>query len=242
MGKGRSQTKSRNDGRKPGSSGASIVLVPFVLAGSLLAATGCSDLFHTNTNNAAAPADPLLGSPSVKPLTQIPAPAPAAVSVLPPAPTGTAPLSTAALAANTPRPLDSSHDLRIGGPRGSSGSDAWAGQPPTSPGQAGGAVLQRPEMNVEPASRVEAVAPVSPASLPNTSSAPATIEQAQAQLKARGIVYQQSTFINETGQWEFRCALPSRQNPRTRRSYIGTGPDALSAMRAVLEQIDKDQP
>jgi hypothetical protein len=134
--------------------------------------------------------------------------------------------------------MDSGRDLRIGSPRGGSGSDAWAGQAVATTG-GGGAVLQRPEMAVEPASRTEPGPAASPTSLGNSGAL--TYEQLQAQLQARGVLYQQSTYVKETGQYEFRCSLPNRQNPRIRRTYIGKGGDAPSAMRAVLEQIDREQ-
>jgi hypothetical protein len=227
-------------GKDRGSSGAkecrnslpaAAICLPCLLTVCSLTLAGCTDFNH-NTN---APSDPLLGAP-VKPLTQIPAQAPAAqVAVLPPTPVANPTLSTAALAAATPPPLDSGHDLRIGSPR--TGSDAWAGQS-VAAGTGTGAVLQRPELVAEPVSRTPTT-PVAttPTSLGNSNGL--TIEQAM--LKARGAVYQQETFVNETGQWEFRCALPNPQNPRIRRTYVGRGPDSLSAIRVVLDQIDKDQ-
>ncbi len=203
-----------------------------------LAPVGCGDL---NRNTNANGVDPLLGGPPLRPVTQAAAPQPqspqAPAALLPPTPVGNATLSTAALAAGTPRPMDTGRDLRIGSPGGTPSSDAWASQPsPASP--PGSAVLQRPELTAQPASQTQPAPTVSPASMPSSSGL--TKEQAQAEFKARGVLYQQSTYVEESREWQFRCSLPSRQNPRIRHSYIGRGPDELSAMRAVLEQIDKE--
>src|SRR5262245_33925864 len=68
--------------------------------------------------------DPLLGGPPMRPASVAGGPpsAPAPVSVLPlPSSNGT--LSTATLAAGTPRPLDANQDLRIGAPIASAGAD-----------------------------------------------------------------------------------------------------------------------
>jgi hypothetical protein len=67
------------------------------------------------------------------------------------------------------------------------------------------------------------------------------MEQAWAQLKARGVLWQDLSMVAETGEWKFSCAIPNRQNPSIRRRYEATAGDSLAAIRAVLEQLDKDQ-
>jgi len=101
-------------------------------------------------------------------------------------------------------------------------------------------VLQHPQVVAEPASRSDPAPAATIASLPGGSGIN-SIEQAESQLAARGVVYEQWTFVKESGQGEFKCSLPNKQNPRLRRTYVGKGPDYLTAVRAVLEQIDKDQ-
>lgn len=223
-----------SNGRKVG------IVIPLAFALVTMSGleTGCSNLNrNTSTNNA----DPLLGGPGLKPTSAAAAPqASTPVAVLPtPAPSNGTP-STAVLAAATPLPMDSSRDLRIGNPASSPGSDAWAGQGITTAGGSSGAVLQHPQVVVEPASRSDPVPPATIASLPGGTGIN-SIEQAESQLTSRGVVYEQWTFVKESGQGEFKCSLPNKQNPRLRRTYVGKGPDYLTAVRAVLEQIDKDQ-
>jgi hypothetical protein len=59
-------------------------------------------------------------------------------------------------------------------------------------------------------------------------------------LAARGIIWQRlETGAN--GEWKFTCSVPNRQNPRVRRTYEARGTDPVTAVRAALDQIDKDQ-
>jgi hypothetical protein len=74
-------------------------------------------------------------------------------------------------------------------------------------------------------------------------SRPLTYEQAQALLSARGVTQQRLEAGAEPGQWKFSCAIPNRQNPHIRRVYEAQahGPDGLNAIRAVLDQIDRER-
>jgi hypothetical protein len=65
---------------------------------------------------------------------------------------------------------------------------------------------------------------------------PFTWEQAQDQLRARGVNYQE--LENRDGQWHFVCSVPNRQNPNLSRFYEATAGDDLSAVKAVLDRID----
>jgi hypothetical protein len=68
-----------------------------------------------------------------------------------------------------------------------------------------------------------------------------TYEQLQAQLVARGITWQRLERVE--AEWRFSCSIPSRQNPNLSRTYEAHSHDdsGLAAVRAALDQIDKDQ-
>lgn len=68
-----------------------------------------------------------------------------------------------------------------------------------------------------------------------------TFEQAKDELKARGAVWQRLEMVGETGEWKYSCSIPNRQNPRIRRTYEAKASEPIAAVRAVLEQIDKEQ-
>jgi hypothetical protein len=217
-----------------GKRGAGLVarLIGFLPFGCWLM-VGCSN-FGQQTSTGP---DPLLGGPPIKATAGMPAKTGGTVATLPaPIPENNPGLSNASLASITPlRGADSNRDLRIG----SNTSDPWArqnGPVPRSDGS--GAVLRGPEPVTEPvAHREEAVAtPVAQAS-----GRIATYEQAQAQLAARGVVWQRLENTTDKSEWQFSCSVPNRQNPRLRRTYQARAADHLSAIKAVLDQIDKDQ-
>jgi hypothetical protein len=47
--------------------------------------------------------------------------------------------------------------------------------------------------------------------------------------------------VGENGEWKYSCSIPTRQNPRIRRTYVASAGDPVGAIRAVIEQLDKDQ-
>lgn len=85
------------------------------------------------------------------------------------------------------------------------------------------------------------VAASGPVTAPFNGPRNSSYEQAQAQLAARGVIWQRLESAGDTGEWKFSCSIPSRQNPNIRRTYEGRARDALGAIQAVLEQMDKDQ-
>jgi hypothetical protein len=162
------------------------------------------------------------------------------VAALPP-PAANSNLSTAALAAGAPRPTDPGRDLRIGSSGGNAGIVGWARDNNVQSGMAqtpvgNGAVLRLPEPVTDPLPRPQLATVSNPGSLPAS-----TFEEVQAQIKARGVLWQQSVWVAETGEWKFSCSIPTRQNPRIRRTYEAKAGDAVAAIRAVLEQLDKEQ-
>ena len=193
--------------------------------------TGCSGF------NEALGNDPLLGGPPLRAAAAATAP-PGPVAALPP-PAANSTLSTAALAAGAPRPSDAAPDLRIGSSGPSTGNDGWGS--PSSTGQAAGgsgALLRPPEAITQPAPRQE-LATVSNPGAPRDRAI--TYEQAQEEMKKRGVLWQRLEMVAESGEWKYSCSIPNRQDPKLRRTYEARAADPVSAIRAVLEQLDKDQ-
>jgi hypothetical protein len=183
----------------------------------------------TSADKTAAP-DPLLGGSGIKPAVQTtsqPALGPSQTTSLPPLPPPDRSLSNAALASGVSRPFDDSRNLSIGG--GSQGADGWGQKPP----------LLRQPVAMQPEARRDP----GPASTPVSRQNPGllTLDQAKAELAARGVLWQKSEQNAETGSWRFSCAVPNRQNPRIHRTYEATASDEVSAIRGAIAQIDKEQ-
>ncbi len=201
----------------------------------LLASAGCNGL-----NQTTAGPDPLLGGPALKGSAQAKQAPANPTAVLPPWLAPSSATSNAALAAGVPlRAPDKDHDLRIGPAQGSGGSDGWAKQASATAADRAGAVLRPPEPIVEPAPRQEPNPGYKP--VPPATSRLSTVEEAKAQLAARGATYQKLEPVAETGEWKFICFVPNRQNPKIHRTHEARARDPLAAMQAVLEQIDKEQ-
>jgi hypothetical protein len=206
-------------------------LAPFV---SLALLAGCSSENRMNTGTN----DPLFGGPAPKPAGAVLGPPGAPVAVPPgraaaPLPAVTSATSTAALASGTAPLLPGAQDLRIAAPAQMTSSGGWQGQPaPQS------ATLRQPEPVSPPKA---ALAPLG--SLPATAIGAAritTFEQAQDELKARKVGWQSLVFFGERNEWQYRCSVPNKDNPSVSRTYQFSAPDPLGAMRAVLDEIDRD--
>lgn len=183
--------------------------------------------------------DPLMGAhPSQSaqppaPLASAP-PKPTAAPAVPPPPVPSSLTSNAALASTSSRSLDSSNDLRIGNSSPAAGnSGGWQGR-----GTPVAMATSQPASGIDPAARHDSLVArgVSPASGARV----ASYEQAQAILAARGVKWQRLETWGEAGEWKFSCSIPSRQNAFISRTYEGRATDYLSAVRAVLNQIDQD--
>jgi hypothetical protein len=157
-----------------------------------------------------------------------------------PLPVPSSATSQAALAAGTNNPsLDPSRDLRIGGgaPTPVLDNGSWRGP--------AGATLRQPEPVPEGKPRAEAI-PVlgtgqSMVTLTSTGNASEEYRQLQAQLQARGVTWQRLETWGENGDWKFSCSIPNRQNPNIRRNYEAIAHGDLAAVRAALEQIDRER-
>jgi hypothetical protein len=194
---------------------------------------GCADLNKNSTAN-----DPLLGAPTRPPVKTADAGTlgPAPVASLPPLPPSVSVPSTAALA-GLQRPADGG-DLRIASPRPA--NDAWAVQPVAAPAPKTGAVLSPPQASVDSPPQGTTSPPPPPAGVTGAA-AIASYDQAQAELKARGVLWQRLEVVGDTGAWKFTCSVPNRQTPRLRRTYEVTAKDYLSAIHAAIDQIDHDK-
>jgi hypothetical protein len=129
--------------------------------------------------------------------------------------------------------LDSTHDLRIGGGQPAvTDNHTWTGQPAAAP---------PPPPSPAPAP----AAPAEPVATHNIVLANGgqitSYEQAQAQLAARGVSWQRLETWGDQGDWKFSCSIPNPQNRFISRTYEAQAHDYLSAMRAVLDQINKDR-
>jgi hypothetical protein len=69
---------------------------------------------------------------------------------------------------------------------------------------------------------------------------PTTTDAAAAILNKKGAVWQRPSANGETGEVLFRCAIPNPKSNKI-RIYEARARDQLSAMQAVIDQIDKGQ-
>jgi hypothetical protein len=65
----------------------------------------------------------------------------------------------------------------------------------------------------------------------------ATTEILQAQLRSRGVIWQKQEPVADGVR--FTCIVPNRYNPDSCRAYDATARDLLTAVQAVLVQIDR---
>jgi hypothetical protein len=204
------------------------LLASCVLGTVYLVLAGCA----SEPQPAAAPdVDPLVGGPPIRPAAAPASAASAPTTAAPTARSGPAPLpapatstSTAALAPGSFQPLDPNHDLRIGSAN------------PTP----GGVALSRPE-EATPAPPPRHDVPPAPGTVLTAATNVTTFEQAQAVLRARGVTWQRLETAGTAGEWKFSCSVPNRQDPNLGQVYEFRAADPLAAIRAVLDQIGRDQ-
>ena len=171
---------------------------------------------------------------------------------IPPLPGSIAVPSQAALASGTTQAPDNPRNLRMDAPvvpvRSPGG--AARGVAPGNVQVEGPVPVPEATSNLAPvpiaqgglqqtggAARGAAVPPATPA-------ANMTFEQAQQFLKQRGVVWQRLETWGDQGQWKFQCSLPIPGSSNINRTYETKAPlpqDPLSAVRAVLDTIEKDQ-
>lgn len=200
------------------------------------------------------PGDPFLGIRSTPKATQTAAAAsnasiPASSGPLPPMPppmpasysaAGTAPVA----GGETPTP-ENPRELRIVGNPVSPASLPSAG---SARGAAPAVNIGNPEPAPigAPANSTTTPAPgglgaPSPASTPSGNSAAniRTYEDAQKFLKQHGVTWQRMS--GDGDDWRFSCGIPNPSNPHINKTYQTSRPfpDLLSALRAVIAQIEQ---
>jgi hypothetical protein len=193
---------------------------------------GCN-LFHRTTSSNP---DPLLGGPSAPtPAKTNSQPSATPVTVLPPMAAPRFSSSPAALAAGTAGSSDSP-ELRISNP--GPASDSWAGRDASA--RAAGAALRGIQPAGDSARPPDNQAGATSVSLP--SAQVTTYEQARDILASRGDIVQRPPERDPTtGLWKFSCSLPNRQDPSRHRTYVATAADSMGAVRAVLEQVEREK-
>jgi hypothetical protein len=177
-----------------------------------------------------------------------------AAGQVPPLPATHSLTSAAALAGGTTPTPEIPRDLRISGgvpivPASMPGGG-------TARGAAPGGVLEAPQPVPESTSNLPSVAPTDPQFQRTAASSPAiaasstsptaalTFEQAQQILKQYGVTWQRLETVGDQGQWKFRCSIPNPANRSVNRWYETTRPlpyDPLTAVRAVIDQLQKEQ-
>lgn len=204
----------------------------------LLALAGCGG--GTGGNNLQP--DPLLGKEQPVPVVG----AGAAVTATPksepagPLPVIAAPTpaqSNAALATASVTQLDNGRDLRMGPPPTAKLTGAT---PAGATGTPSAVTLNTPTpagspSDVSPLTRLEGVTPV-----------PAVGGDGQwsalvKRLQDRGMTAFRLE-LQRDGLWRCGCSIPDRRNPSLKQTYNTSAPDPTSALRAVVEEVERSAP
>jgi hypothetical protein len=203
---------------------------------------GCASERHAGVAN-----DPLLGGSPV-PQTNGPA-APASRSAAAPAgsraevpalPGLNSTASTAALASGTIPRLPGAQDLRLESPQGL--PSGWQRE-----GAGQGALVAQQGALLRPPEPVGGPGPVPPAGAGSSPVTPVSarradsLDQALDELRSRGVSWQTLEGPLDRGEWKFRCSVPNPNKPSVSRTYEATASASVDAVRAVLDQINRDQ-
>jgi hypothetical protein len=138
--------------------------------------------------------------------------------------------------------LDPNRSLQIGlgppqpVPASETGGGEWKGPSSRSEGAA-----FKPDRPEPPPPTARSAGPFATTSFGSVSSRVATFEQAQAQLTSRRVTGQRLEMWGDEGEWKFSCRIPRPENPNIARTYEARAPDPIAAMRAVIEQIDRER-
>lgn len=217
----------------------------------LLVLAGCEG------SHLAQQGDPLVGMRGTVPMPPAPvgnsgAATQTAGGAPPPLPGAIAVPSQAALAGGSTQPPENPRNLRIDGqppvlpvssPAGAARGASPGGVQVEGPIPIPDATSNRTPMPIA-SGGVQQTGAAAPA--PPPSGGAMTYEQAQQILKQRGVVWQrldQFTSGNQE-QWKFQCSIPIPGSSNINRTYETKAPlpsDAISAIRAVIEMIEKEQ-
>lgn len=233
--------QSRRSRSQPGRSRGRLPLS----AALLLALVGCESGFGSRQQG-----DPMLGIQS--PSAPVPVPgapssstAQASSGPIPPLPASYTTPGTVPVAGGETATPDKPRDLRISGDTSSPTTIPATG---LARGAATGVVVGNPEpARTGAVSNLAAptpsggfgVSPERPAPSTGTATNIRTYEDAQRYLKQKGVNWQ--SLSNDEGEWKFSCGIPNPSNPRVNKTFSTKGafPDDLSAIRAVIAEIDQ---
>jgi hypothetical protein len=146
------------------------------------------------------------------------------------APGGGVPPLPAPSGSTTPAALATGTVPSFNAARPGSSGPAGVWREPTS-----GAILGAPE----PARGTQ---PSGPLTLMSGPGSVQTIDQGLKALELRGAKGFRLELQRDTGQWRCSCSVPNRQNPAYKQTYDTTAADPLSAVRAVVDQIARENP
>ncbi len=179
--------------------------------------------------------DPLNGMSTLQ-IPKEPTPTPTVkgpTQPLPPLPAPSSATSPASLASNAVPKLEDDRPLRIpsdkdAGWGGQSSPGVTLGRPGTDAGTAG-------ERTLTPVPAIGPLVPVSGTSPPADS-----IDQMLQTLRLRGVKGFQLLMQRETGEWSCTCSIPRRDDPASKTTYNKVAGDPQSALKAVVEQVERD--
>ena len=153
---------------------------------------------------------------------------------VPAVPAPSASTSPASLASGGGVPaLEGERNLRIPGDRESE-ANSWR-----NPSSA--VSLGTPEVGRAGGTPPQPITPGLPVSTPMSGTL-TSVDQGLKLLEQKGVQGFRLEKDRETGQWRCLCSIPSRQNPTTKQVYDLKAPDALAALQAVLDKIERDIP
>lgn len=221
---------------------------------ALIGLIGCETGFGSRH-----PLDPMLGihapptpaagpaAPANPPPTQS-----AAAGGTPPLPASYEAPGPAAVAAGETATPENGRHLRIadtpnpptnwpknGAARGAAPSSVTVGNPVPA-----GNRPPAPPRAVPPSAAVQPIGVSTPAQPSPAAAAPVrSFEDAQRFLQQHGVNWQRLE-TEDNGRWKFTCSIPNPHNPRMNRTYETSRPfpDALSAIRAVIQKIEEPRP
>ncbi|MBI1916524.1 MAG: hypothetical protein HYS12_17585 [Planctomycetes bacterium] len=208
-----------------------------VCACCLLALAGCGG---GSASGNKLQSDPLLGNQQPVPVVGAGAAVTAAPKSEPagPLPAMAAPtsaVSTAALATASPPLLDNGRDLRVGPPPTAKLTGAT---PVGATGTPNSVPLSTPAGNPSdgsPLTRLEGVTPVPAVGGDGAWSA------LVKRLQDRGMTAFRLE-LQRDGLWRCGCSIPDRRNPSLKQTYNTSAADATSALRAVVEEVERSAP
>ena len=180
--------------------------------------------------------DPILGERPVPVAGAAPIPPPGTNTAQTPLPAITAPS-----AATSPAALATGAVPTIGGNR-----DLQADTQPVPGAAASAATLGKPESAAPPApvpvvQPVPVLQPAKPITLAGGAPGPvATVDEGLRLLQTKGAKSIRLELQKDTNLWRCTCSIPDPQNPTFKRVYDCPSSDCVSAVRAVIDKVERE--